>query len=118
MVRSLFFCVPGKDLLRYTGINFSGSSGMMLAMGILKMTNRSDYWRQTKRLYVTQFGKFMPRDRYMIIWRYLHLSDNAAAQVGNPDKLVKLRPMIDHLNTAFRANYTPYRFVLRHIFFT
>ncbi|GFS11386.1 hypothetical protein ElyMa_003084500 [Elysia marginata] len=33
------------------------------------------------------------RDRYLLIWRYLHLANNNL-QDRNPDKLAKLRPML------------------------
>ena len=51
----------------------------------------------------------MPRDRFLMIWRYLHLADNTAPQAGNPDRLAKLRPMNTHFNEVFNNNYTPYR---------
>ncbi|GFS19691.1 PiggyBac transposable element-derived protein 4 [Elysia marginata] len=74
-------------------------------MGVLKLPERSDYWRTTKRIiFLTQFGSVMSRDRYLLIWRYLHLSNNL--QEGNPDKL---RPMLPHLNQVLRDMYTPYR---------
>ena len=82
----------------------------MLGMGILKNNVHSDYWRTSTRLFLTQFGKVMPRDRFLIIWhwQYLHLADNAP-QGDNPDKLAKLRPMPTHLNHVFKENYMPYR---------
>ncbi|KAK3717925.1 hypothetical protein RRG08_009352 [Elysia crispata] len=78
-------------------------------MGIFQCKVFSDYWRTFKRLYTTAFGQVMPRDRFMIIWRYLHLANNNAPQGENPAKLAKLRPMITHLNHVFQENSTPYR---------
>ncbi|GFR62108.1 PiggyBac transposable element-derived protein 4 [Elysia marginata] len=84
--------------------------GLMLAMGILQCNVMKDYWRQTKRLFKTQFGKVMARDRFLLIWRYLYLADNDApnARGEGRDRLPKLRPMINQLNMKFKENYTPY----------
>ncbi|GFS06971.1 PiggyBac transposable element-derived protein 4 [Elysia marginata] len=67
--------------------------GLTLGMGILKLPVRSDYWRTTKRIFLTQFRSVMSRDRYLLIWRYLHLANNNL-QDRSPNKLAKLRPML------------------------
>ncbi|KAK3793229.1 hypothetical protein RRG08_049941 [Elysia crispata] len=77
-------------------------AGLILAMGIFQCKVFSDYWRTFNRLYTAAFAQVMPRDRFMIIWRYLHLGNNYAPQGENPDKLAKLRPMITHLNHVFK----------------
>ena len=59
-------------------------------------------------LFRTEFGNFVSRDRFLLIWRYLHLADNGQVDAANPDKLAKVRPIVSHLEGAFRAAYTPY----------
>ena len=79
-------------------------------MGILSTGVLTDYWRTSKLLFQTQFGKVMLQDRFLIIWRYQHLADNTAPQAENPDRLAKLRPIITHIiNEVFNKNYNPYR---------
>ena len=53
----------------------------------------------------------MPRNLFLIIWRYLHLAANTAPQAENPGRLAKLRPMITLFNEVFNRSYTPYRHV-------
>jgi hypothetical protein len=40
-------------------------------------------------MFVTSFNKVMSRDRFDLIWRYLHLQDNEVVPVDDerPDKL-------------------------------
>lgn len=49
----------------------------------------------------------MPRDRFMQIWGYLHLQNNAE-QPQRPDKLWKIRWFVDFLNEKFKELYVPY----------
>ena len=81
--------------------------GLCFAMGVLRLPSRNDYWRQTKWFLKTEFGKVMSRDRFNLIWRYLHLTNNAIpAAIG--DKLSKVRWYIDFLNNQFQTVYVPY----------
>ena len=82
--------------------------GLCLAMGILQLPCRNDYWRVGKPMFKTSFNSIMPRDRFNFIWRYLHLSNNEAPRPDVPDKLSKVRFYIDYLNERFRENYTSY----------
>ena len=52
----------------------------------------------------TNFGTAMARDRFNLIWRYLHLANNdtPAAEGG---KLVKIRWFVDYLNEQFQSVY-------------
>jgi hypothetical protein len=51
-------------------------------------------------MFVTSFNKVMSRDRFDLIWRYLHLQDNEAVPVEeeSPDKLRKIRWYLDYLD--------------------
>ena len=81
--------------------------GLCFAMGVLPLPSRNDYWRQTKWFLKTEFGKVMSRDRFNLIWRYLHLTNNdIPAAIG--DKLSKVRWYIDFLNNQFQTMYVPY----------
>ncbi|KAK2182827.1 hypothetical protein NP493_334g00007 [Ridgeia piscesae] len=81
--------------------------GLCFAMGILLLTSRNDYWRVSNWLLKTNFGTVMARDRFNLIWRYLHLANNDAPGAEG-DKLVKIRWFVDFLNDQFQAVYVPY----------
>lgn len=51
------------------------------------------------------FGNVMPRDRFLAISKYLHLCnyDN----IDRTDRLHKIRPLFDLVESKFRRNYTP-----------
>ena len=81
--------------------------GLCFAMGVLRLPSRNDYWRQTKWFLKTEFGKAMSRDRFNLIWRYLHLTNNdIPAAIG--DKRSKVRWYSDFLNNQFQTVYVPY----------
>ena len=52
-----------------------------------------------------QFGTVMSRNRFDEIWRYLNLSDNAAAD--GSENLYKLRWFTNLLNDTFMTVYVP-----------
>ena len=49
------------------------------------------------------------RDRFLQIKKYLHLADNKAIAncKASPDRLAKIRPLIEALVQNFGKNYTP-----------
>uniref|UniRef100_A0A8C5BAP3 PiggyBac transposable element-derived protein domain-containing protein n=1 Tax=Gadus morhua TaxID=8049 RepID=A0A8C5BAP3_GADMO len=79
--------------------------GLCLTFGILKLPARRDYWRQTKWLFQTHVPKAMSRDRFDMIWRYLHLQDNVDPAMDKSDKLWKIRRFMDLLLAQFQALY-------------
>ena len=81
--------------------------GLIFCMGVIRLPARNDYWRQKKRMFRTSFNSIMSRDRFNLIWRYLHLHNNEDRPT-QPDKLLKLRWFIDQMNKNFSTAYTPY----------
>ncbi|XP_062620039.1 piggyBac transposable element-derived protein 4-like [Saccostrea cucullata] len=73
----------------------------------MRLPTKNDYWRSSKWMFTTQFGKVMPRDRFTQIWRYLHLQNNEE-QPQQPDKLWKIRWFIEFLNTKLKELYVPH----------
>ena len=65
-------------------------TGLCFVMGILKLPGNTDYWRNSKKMFKTAFNDIMTKDRFNIIWRYLHLNDRHAP-LAVPDKLIKVR---------------------------
>ena len=70
-------------------------------MGITRKPNITDHWKQKFGLFRTQVNTIMSRDRFQLIWRYLHFYDSELPQLGQPDKLLKLRWFVEYLNKAF-----------------
>ena len=72
-----------------------------------------DYWRPKLWLFCLPiFAEVMPRDRFLQIYRYLHVSDNSqAVRRGNHnhDLLFKVRALLYLLQTRFRTLYNPGR---------
>ena len=64
---------------------------------------RDWYWRQTS-FYSTNFGKFMSKDRFLQIWRNLHLNNNLDDHKDN--KLYQIRPLLNTLCGTFQSTFT------------
>ena len=91
----------------FTESGFKAFIGLCFSMGILKLPRRHHYWRTTKWLYKTNFPSIMSRNKFDLMWRYLHLQDNAVPAPAG-EKVWKLRWYIDYLTTRFQGVYTPY----------
>ena len=81
-------------------------TGLCFSMGLLRLPSRHDYWRKKKWLFVTNFSEVMSRDRFDLIWRYLHLQDGDE-QPPQRDPLWKMRWYLNHMRDNFAATYTP-----------
>ncbi|XP_025196148.1 piggyBac transposable element-derived protein 3-like [Melanaphis sacchari] len=86
-----------KELYAFLGINF--------CMGYNKLPSYKLYWNTSEDLHVRSISKAMSRDRFREILSNIHVNDNANLPNNNKDKLYKLRPMIDTLNTIFPEAY-------------
>ena len=75
--------------------------------GIKRLPGLVHYWDTRESVGDPFFKKTMARDRFQLIMRFLHFSDNTAAD--KEDKLYKLRPVLDYLLEKFQALYTPYK---------
>ena len=82
--------------------------GLCFSMGILRLPQRHHYWRATKWLFTTNFSAVMSRDRFNLLWRYVHLQDNTVPAPAG-EKIWKLRWFFDHLVARFQDVYTPYK---------
>ena len=86
--------------------------GLLFLTGIIRKPAFYLYW-STDPLYSTPlFGAIMTRNRFQLLLKFLHFNDNTqmpAADDPSPDKLFKLRPLLDHLCEKFGEVYTPSR---------
>ena len=82
--------------------------GLIFVTGIVRKPKLELYW-STRGIFQTPlFPQTMSRNRFQLIQRYLHFSDNNAA-VTNEDPLCKIRTILDTVVYNFRTNYTPDR---------
>ena len=71
--------------------------GLNIAMGIVKLPEVRMYWQQKWLTNVPAFSQVMPRNRFLQISCYLHVSDDAAiVPAGQPgyDKFHKNKAII------------------------
>ena len=84
--------------------------GFSVLMGINLLPSVDDYWSKDQRLGYAPIADRIPRWRFREISRYLHFVDNghlvAHGDHGH-DRLGKVRPLMDYLNTKFAALYEP-----------
>ena len=84
--------------------------GLLFLTGIIRKPAINLYW-STDPLYSTPlFGAIMSRNRFQLLLKFLHFNDNAempGADDPSPDKLFKVRPLVDHLCEKFGEVYTP-----------
>lgn len=79
-----------------------------LLMSQVKKPCLNGYWSQEWLRLTPAFAQQMPRDRYLLLLRLLHFTDNASPPVYE-DPLRKIRNIVDHLKKTFRENLIPYQ---------
>ena len=82
----------------------------MLTMGLINKPNIQAIWSINPIVETPFFQKTMPRNRFLALLAFLHLvnNDNQPARADpNRDKLFKITPLVDHLNTRFALVYYP-----------
>ena len=80
--------------------------GMVIAMGLVNLPSVFDYFTTEPMLSHPWFPSILSRDRFRMISRYFHISNDANFP---EDKLGKVRPFIDHLIQSFPKHWTPHR---------
>lgn len=80
--------------------------GLTIHTGTIKMNHIQDYWKQ-HRLFSNCFGKYMSRDRYLLIMRCLHFTANLPNTHQNMDRLYKIRPILNYFTEKMRTVYYP-----------
>lgn len=80
--------------------------GILLFMGYIKYPSYHMYWNTDPICEMRGFRGIMPRDRWMLIWSFFHVSDNNAPHVAD-DKTAKIRPLVDLLIHKWQQAYYP-----------
>ena len=79
--------------------------GLLFLTGLIRKPTLAEYWSTHTALQTPYFRATMPRNRFQLIWRFLHFNDNR--RVNAADRLHKVRPVLDLLLANFREMYQP-----------
>lgn len=87
--------------------------GVFMYMAIDPRTSQNEYWRANDYLELAKFKEIMSFNRFVLLCKFLHFVDNSdesqncLQNVGVPlsPKLIKLAPIINHLNEKFSSLY-------------
>jgi len=82
--------------------------GCLIAMGLNKLPDIKMYCDSTFKLSIV--ADRFTRKRFLSIKKYLHLADNESVgdrKASNPDRLGKIRPLVNLLVAKFKENYRP-----------
>ena len=80
--------------------------GTLLLMGIVYKPDLHLYWSTDIHYSTPAFSKIMKRDRFYLILKFLHFNNNETVDPENPDRLHKVRPLIELLRERFRKVYS------------
>ena len=83
--------LTSQELFSFLGIN--------MIMGLHELPSWTDFWSCEPDLSVPFVSNALPRTRFAQILSNIHVNDNAVIPNNNTDKLYKLRPMINRLNS-------------------
>lgn len=72
--------------------------GLFLHTGTIIIHRMQDYWKKHRLYNLTGFSENMSRNRFLLILRCLHFAGEVAPTVEPPDRLQKIRPILDYFN--------------------
>ncbi|XP_063968501.1 piggyBac transposable element-derived protein 4-like [Lytechinus pictus] len=84
--------------------------GLVLLMGVVRCPRYHLHWSTMEIFYHPFFSAIMPRNRYSLLRRFLHLSDNTAPNPNN-NRLHKLESFLSLLIPKFRSLYLPKKMI-------
>ena len=70
--------------------------GIVLWSGLITNKRMEDNWNKNDNLFLTNYSKYISYNKYLLIHRFFHLSDNSKADKTDP--VYKVRPLIDLFN--------------------
>ena len=82
---------------------------LTILMSHVQKLNVLDYWKRDSLIATPTFAKYMSRDRYLLLLRFLHFYDN---EVASRDRLCKVRQVMMELLENFKNNFVPFQNVV------
>lgn len=79
--------------------------GLLLWMGLVRHGSIQEYWSTSPLLQNQVASKVMARNRFQLLLSCIHFVNNNT--VDNTDRLHKIRPIVDQLQTNFQLHYSP-----------
>lgn len=77
---------------------------VLIIMGIVRKTSIKDYWSTNELISTPFIPKIFTRDRFLMIYRYLHFNDNETVTEG---RMRKIAPIIKMLKSKFSSTIIP-----------
>ncbi|XP_041960142.1 piggyBac transposable element-derived protein 4-like isoform X2 [Alosa sapidissima] len=77
--------------------------GLSFLTGYIKKPSLELYWSVDEVDATPHFSKTMSRNRFQIIWSFLHYNNNALQD--ETDKMYKVRPVLDYIVEKFKEMY-------------
>lgn len=91
-----------EELKAFIGVRLS------MEYGVIKRRYESYFSRKPGFLFDTPgYREVFDRDRFLAVWKFLHIVDETSDNTDKTDKLYKVRPLLDHLQQKFQENYKP-----------
>ena len=83
--------------------------GLMVLMGVVYKPRLTMYWSNDELYQKPIFQSILPRDRFLLLLRFLHFADNTNYDANDPnrDRLYKIRQMTEMINDRCAAVYYP-----------
>ncbi|GBP66764.1 PiggyBac transposable element-derived protein 4 [Eumeta japonica] len=78
--------------------------GLLLYMGLTKLPTIAHYWKLDPLYNLPLFRQIMSRNRFQILLRYLHFSENDDSSTS---RLHKIQPILDRFNNIMADLYYP-----------
>lgn len=78
---------------------------VLLVSGYVKVPHRRLFWETRDDTHNLLISNAVTRNRFDIIHRFLHFSDNS--EIDQTDRVFKVRPLIDYVNNKFQEFAQP-----------
>ena len=107
------FCI--YEMLYPSSYSWSGCNvdliakylGLRMMMGMLRAPTERMYWRRNSKFAQPCFFQTMSLLTFTTISKYFHAYNNRAVPIGNTDRLIYFRPVMDYLLQRCRSLYVP-----------
>lgn len=100
----------GKTYTKTTAREINAFLGINLLMGIKRLPSYKDYWSSAPDLHDSYISSIMSVKRFGWLLAHLHINDNSLMpkrDAPNFDRLYKVRPLLQHLEKAFKTALLP-----------
>ena len=95
----------GVEWKKLNVAEFNVMMGILIALGLNNCIAPRKLWGNNPVFHNEFVSERMPRDRFLAILRFLHISDNADVSAATSDCLYKVRWLMDQVNKQCKANW-------------